>query len=608
MDTTDRKLANESLEPSDERNRAILRAIPDLMFLQTADGVYLDYRARDTRDLLVPPSEFLGRNMRDVLPPELSERMFSCFRRAREIDEPQVVEYSLTLDGKERWYEARIVPTDGDKMLSLIREITDRKRAEEALHEAQESLTIALDASQMGTWDLDLTRDLCWRRSLRHDQIFGYDTPPAEWGLEIARRHIVEQDRPLFDEAFERARVTGALDFEARVGWPDGSVHWMAARGRFYFDEHGRPTRGVGVNFDVTRRRQAEESLRESEERFRHMADNAPVMIWISGADKRCTYFNQQWLIFTGRTIEEALGTDWADGAHPDDSRRRVDTYHKAFDRRQPFTMEYRLRRADREFRWVLDTGTPRVSPSGEFLGYIGSCIDITARKAAEESLANLSGQLIRAREDECARIARDLHDELNQRMVLMSIALEQLRQRAADTHPDMSMPLSELVTQAGEVSREIHRISYALHPSKLAFLGLVASVKSLCDNLHQLHQLTIEFSHDGVPAGLSQEISLCQYRIAQECLNNVIRHSRSQDATVELRGTRDEIVLRVSDTGVGFDSDSPAAKGGLGLISMRERLRLLGGNISIESRPLQGTQITASVPLRPSSAADNNL
>jgi signal transduction histidine kinase len=182
--------------------------------------------------------------------------------------------------------------------------------------------------------------------------------------------------------------------------------------------------------------------------------------------------------------------------------------------------------------------------------------------------------------------------------MVLMSMALEQLRQRAADTHADMSMPLRELVTQAGEVSREIHRISYDLHPSKLAYIGLVASVKSLCDDLRQLHKLTIEFRHDGVPVGLSQEISLCQYRIAQECLNNVIRHSGSQDAKVELRGTRDEIVLRVSDTGVGFDADSPATRRGLGLDSMRERLRLVGGNISIESRPSQGTHITASVPL----------
>jgi PAS domain S-box-containing protein len=474
MDIADPKFANESLQRSDERNRAILRAIPDLMFVQTADGVYLDYQVKDARDLLVPPSEFLGKNMREVLPPELSERLSSSFRLALETDEPQAVEYRMTLNGEERWYEARIVTTEGDKMLSVVREITDRKRAEEALH--------------------------------------------------------------------------------------------------------------------------------ESEARFRNMADNAPVMIWMAGVDKLCTYFNQQWLVFSGRTIEEELGIGWADGVHPEDYARCIETYNDAFDRREKFTMEYRLRRADREFRWLLDTGTPRFSPTGEFLGYMGSCIDITERKAAEESLKNLSGQLIRAREDECARIARELHDDVIQRMTLMSFLLEQLEQGASGTNGNMSEQLTRLMKQAREVSREIHRISHDLHPSRLVYLGLVASVQSLCDELHQVHRLRIGFTHDGVPARLPQEISLCLYRIAQECLNNVIKHSGARDATVTLRGTGTEIVLRVSDPGRGFDADSPAIKKGLGLVSMKERLRLVGGTISVESRPSQGTQVTASVPL--SSAA----
>jgi PAS domain S-box-containing protein len=598
MDMNDRKPANEPHQRSDERDRAILRAIPDLMFLQTADGVYLDYRAKDTHDLLVPPHDFLGKHMRDILPPELSERLLSCFRRAQETDEPQTVEYRLTLHGEDRWYEARVVTTEGDKMLSVVREITDRRRAEEALQGAQESLAIALEAAQMGTWDLDLAKDLSGHRSLRHDQIFGYDTPQPAWGREIARRHIVDEDRPLFDDAFERAMATGTLDFEARVRWPDASIHWMAARGRFYFDQNGRPTRGAGVNFDITRRRQAEESVRHSEERFRNMADNAPVMIWISGPDKLCTYFNHQWLIFSGRNIEEELGMGWADGVHPDDLKRCIETYNSAFDRRETFTMEYRLRRADREFRWVLDSGTPHFSPSNEFLGYMGSCIDITERKAAEEVLEDLGGQLIRAREDECARIARELHDDVNQRLMVMAMGLEQLGRDAPDTNGKISEQLKILLQQTRDVTVEVHRISHDLHPSKLAYLGLVASVKSLCHELHQVHQFEIEFGHDGVPSDLSPEISLCLYRVAQECLNNVIKHSRARTSNVTLLGTGDEIVLLVSDTGVGFDADSPSIKRGLGLVSMKERLRLVRGSLSVESRPSQGTQITVSVPL----------
>jgi PAS domain S-box-containing protein len=269
-------------------------------------------------------------------------------------------QYARRADGEEFPIEASISQLElhGRRFYTVIlRDITERKQGEEELRKAKESLTIALEASQMGTWDLDLTRDFSGRRSLRHDQIFGYETPQADWGWAIARRHIVEEDLAIFDAAFARAMRTGKLDFDVRVRWPDGSIHWMAARGHFYFDENGKPTRGAGVNFDITERKLAEESLRESEERFRNMADTAPVMIWVARPDKQCTYFNQQWLCFTGRTMEEETGFGWVAGVHPDDLERCLETYNGAFDQRVPFTMEYRLRRADGQFRWVLDSG-----------------------------------------------------------------------------------------------------------------------------------------------------------------------------------------------------------------------------------------------------------
>jgi PAS domain S-box-containing protein len=126
------------------------------------------------------------------------------------------------------------------------------------------------------------------------------------------------------------------------------------------------------------------------------MADTAPVMIWVTGADKLCTYVNQQWCDFTGRTIEQELGNGWTDGIHPDDHSRCWETYANAFDRREPFRMEYRIRRADGTFHWVFDSGTPRVSATGEFLGYIGSCMDITARKESEESLRKAHAEVSR--------------------------------------------------------------------------------------------------------------------------------------------------------------------------------------------------------------------
>jgi signal transduction histidine kinase len=152
---------------------------------------------------------------------------------------------------------------------------------------------------------------------------------------------------------------------------------------------------------------------------------------------------------------------------------------------------------------------------------------------------------------------------------------------------------------QAADLAKEIHHLSHDLHPSKLAYLGLVAAVESLCAELSESYKLKIEFTHSGVPALLPKAISICLYRIVQESLNNVIKHSGAKEAQVELSGNGQEIRVRVSDSGSGFDLESARSKKGLGLISMRERLRLVGGTISINSLRSHGTQVCAKVPLR---------
>ncbi|MBL1210305.1 PAS domain S-box protein [Geminocystis sp. GBBB08] len=177
-------------------------------------------------------------------------------------------DYYILADGSSQWLKWEIQPwqrtTDNvGGILIFVEDISERKQTEIALSQVQESLNIALEAAQMGTWSLDLTRNVSAMRSLRHDQLFGYETAQIEWGQRIARQHIIPEDQDIFDQAFERATKTGILDCEFRVKWSDSSIHWMAARGRFYFDERGNPVTAGGVNFEITQRKQAEIALQE---------------------------------------------------------------------------------------------------------------------------------------------------------------------------------------------------------------------------------------------------------------------------------------------------------------------------------------------------------
>jgi PAS domain S-box-containing protein len=181
------------------------------------------------------------------------------------------------------------------------------------------------------------------------------------------------------------SKKSGLLQFCWKT--KDGRSLWVEVHLGVISDKNGEPIGLRGVTMDITDRREAEVSLRASEARFRIMADSAPVMIWMAGPDQLYSYFNQGWLAFTGRAIEEELGTGWTESLHPDDYDRILGTYTAAFQRREPFKVEYRRRRADGVFRWIYDSGTPRIATDGEFLGYIGSCIDISDRREAEEAL-----------------------------------------------------------------------------------------------------------------------------------------------------------------------------------------------------------------------------
>jgi PAS domain S-box-containing protein len=348
--------------------------------------------------------------------------------------------------------------------------------------------------------------------------------------------------------------------------------------------------------------KKSEAVLRESETRFRLVANSAPVLIWMSSADKLRTFFSQAWLEFTGRSMEQELNDGWAAGVHPDDRDLCRRIYSGAMDARVNFEMEYRLRRSDGEYSLIVDIGVPRFDPDGTFLGHIGSCMDITERKLTEEKLEVLTGRLITAQEEERARIARELHDDFSQRLAMQSIGLEQLCGKFPPSEVEGRATVQQLLKRTQEISFDLHSLSHQLHSSRLEHVGLGSALRGLCEEISEKYRIEVEFAESVHASKIPKDPALCLFRIAQEALGNIVKHSGAKQAQVELSTTKNEILLRILDAGVGFDVGLRDSTAGIGLVGMRERLRLVGGKLSIQSALMRGTEILAEVPLHSSS------
>ena len=336
--------------------------------------------------------------------------------------------------------------------------------------------------------------------------------------------------------------------------------------------------------------------MADIEGRFRAIADKAPVMIWAAGPDKLRTHVNVRWLDFTGRPAQSELGNGWTEGVHPDDRTRCLGAYSESFDRRQEFRIEYRLRRCDREYRWVCDTGVPWFEVDGSFAGYIGVCCDVTDSKLAAEALSRVSGRLIEAHDRECIRIARELHEDIGSSLAILGIELIQAGQPASggQKHP----PLQEIYQKLQEIGSRVSRLSNQLQPPMLKYFGLAKAIETECQEFTKRCQARVSCSCNNVPPNLDPTIAFNLLKVVEEALRNVGKHSRAPGVRVDLNATASELTLAISDDGIGFDVENGRLAGGLGLTMMRERMRLAGGEFEIRSKSGEGSTILCRAPL----------
>ena len=477
-------------------------------------------------------------------------------------------------------------------LIALVTNVTERKLAEEAIKESEMRYRRIVETTNEGVWLLDSKL----RTSYVNPQMagmLGYE-PGDMVGRSVFDFYFPE-DVDQKKQVLTRREQGVREQLEERLRRRDGSELWVRMSATpvvrdFEFDG------AFAMVCDITERKLAEEAIKESEQRFRLVADSAPVMIWMSGLDKRPTYFNRPWLDFTGQS-EADLQSGLAGIVHPEDYSKCQDIYCRGFDQRQPFAKECRLKRHDGQYRWMLDIGVPRFHEDGSFAGYIGSCVDITEQKLAEEALSSISRRLIDAQEQERSRIARELHDDINQRLALVAMGLDRQRGDLRTTTRDMRSAMGKAIKQISDIVSDVHMISHRLHSSKLDTVGLAAAAAGFCRELSKQQNVEVDFQCDGIARELPEALAICMFRVLQEALQNAVRHSGAKHFKVSLAERTNQIALTICDEGRGFNPAEALKGSGLGLVSMIERLKLAGGELLIDAGPKRGTTIRASVP-----------
>jgi PAS domain S-box-containing protein len=519
-----------------------------------------------------------------------------------------------------RWISAVYSPTfdaDGaaDGWVAVVLDITNRKIAEAALRDAQEALRtseerlrLAQQAAGIGAFERNVRTGVVTCTDL--EPMYGLQPGTLDGKTTAFFQNLIHPDdrarvMDLVDRALKMGQQTTG---EWRVVWPDGSIHWIAGRWQVFMDESGAPSRVFGVNMDVTERKRTEEALRESENKLRLLLDSTAEAIYGVDLEHRCTFCNPACLRALGyECLDEVLGKNMHSLIH----------HTRADGARYPAEEcgVHRVTRtgegvhAEDEMFWRANGTSFHVEywsypqrRAQEVVGAVVAFVDITERKLAEAALSTVTRKLIDAVEQERARIARELHDDISQRLALLTIELELLRETSPDLPPEARSRIGELRNQSAEIATDIQSLSHELHSAKLQYLGIVAAMRGFCQECAEQQKVEIDFKAHDVPSPLSPEISLCLFRVAQEALHNSAKHSGVQHFEVRLWGTSDEIHFTVRDSGMGFDREAAKNSRGLGLISMEERLKVLNGALSIDSQPKRGTTIHARVPFNSSS------
>ncbi len=361
----------------------------------------------------------------------------------------------------------------------------------------------------------------------------------------------------------------------------------------------------VALMFHLRKSRKMQTALQASEQRYQTVADYTYNWEYWSAPDGTLNYISPACETVTGHSPREFIeNPSMMHEIVVSEDRRVWDEHdHAACTDMGMKEIQFRIRRADGDIRWVEHCCRPVIDPQGGFLGIRASNRDITARKLAEDKIRErendlqiLTHRLIRGQEEERRRLARDLHDDLTQRLAVLAIQAGRMALSARDGRPPLPEEFLDLRDQAVQISADIHDISRQIHPSILDDLGLEKAIASECARFSDREGIPVVFNAKGIPGTLSKDAALSIYRIIQEGLTNIAKHACATHVTVSLTGAGTGLRVSVQDDGIGFDAAAVRKKPGLGLSSMRERVRIIRGKLRILSEPDKGTTIEVNL------------
>jgi len=474
-----------------------------------------------------------------------------------------------------------------------------RHRQEEVVLAHQERLHLAMCAAKSHGWDWNLETGRCvWFGD--SESIFGTPPSPHSRSAEEFFAYVHSDDRKRLRETLDKSiREHRVYEQEYRIVRADRSVRWVHDRGSVLYATDGSPQRMIGIAVDITERKEVQAARLVAETRYGQLLESIEAIAWRADpASFRFTFVSSKAEHTLGYPVARWLqdAKFWPAHVHPDDRDWVVKACSRDTKRGKDHVLEYRMIAADGRVVWLHDKVTV-LSKKGRPVELIGIMVDITALKEAEERVRALGGRLIKAQEAERRRIARELHDDINQRIALVAIDLQRLGQQRFQSPREASRYTRSLWKRTSAISTQISRLCGQLHSSKLEHLGLASAVRDLCNVIADRQPVKIQFSARSVPRKLPTDLALCLFRVCQEALSNIVKHSRCSRVQVKLVLKPATLELAVTDNGIGFEPDVRHGHG-LGLVSMEERLHLVGGRLSVRSASRKGTSVFASVPM----------